>query len=141
MSSEHSNSGWDYLFVSDLHVALGYDPVRRAYHAREDFFFDEAFFRWLRWADRTCAEGQRWELIFVGDTFDFFPVDCETVDRFFRARELRQQELDPAAPQQIAGYWEVYGDGRMWERIYQANEGDISDPNIIQPGQILTIPR
>ena len=42
---------------------------------------------------------------------------------------------------QIAGYWEVYGDGRMWERIYQANEGDISDPNIIQPGQILTIPR
>jgi len=118
MSSEHSNSGWDYLFVSDLHVALGYDPVRRAYHAREDFFFDEAFFRWLRWADRTCAEGQRWELIFVGDTFDFFPVDCETVDRFFRARELRQQELDPAAPQQIAGYWEAqFGEPPAGEQV------------------------
>jgi len=41
----------------------------------------------------------------------------------------------------IAGYWEVYGDGRMWERIYQANQDEISDPNVVQPGQILTIPR
>jgi UDP-2,3-diacylglucosamine pyrophosphatase LpxH len=107
MSGEQASAKWDYLFVSDLHVALGYDPVRRAYHAREDFFFDEPFFRWLRWADRTCAEGRRWELIFAGDTFDFFPVDCEQVDRFFWAQKLRRPELGPADPQQIAGYWEA----------------------------------
>ena len=42
---------------------------------------------------------------------------------------------------QIAGYWEVYGNGRMWTRLYEANQSAISAPNIIQPGQVLTIPR
>ncbi|MBD3348682.1 MAG: LysM peptidoglycan-binding domain-containing protein [Candidatus Eisenbacteria bacterium] len=41
----------------------------------------------------------------------------------------------------IAGYWEIYGDGRMWTRILEANQDKISDPNIIQPGWVLTIPR
>lgn len=42
---------------------------------------------------------------------------------------------------QIARYWEVYGEGVMWERIYEANKDQISDPNVIQPGQVLVIPR
>lgn len=42
---------------------------------------------------------------------------------------------------QIARYWEVYDDGRMWERIYEANKDIISDPNLIRPGWELTIPR
>jgi len=42
---------------------------------------------------------------------------------------------------QIASYWEVYGDGRMWTRILEANSEKIKDPNIIQPGWVLTIPR
>ena len=41
----------------------------------------------------------------------------------------------------IAGYWEVYGDATMWSRIYDANQAEISNPDVIQPGQILTIPR
>lgn len=42
---------------------------------------------------------------------------------------------------QIAKYWEVYGDGRMWQRIYEANQDIIKDPDLIQPGWVLTIPR
>jgi nucleoid-associated protein YgaU len=42
---------------------------------------------------------------------------------------------------QIAKRWEIYGDGRMWERIYQANQDQIRDPNLIKPGMVLTIPR
>ncbi len=42
---------------------------------------------------------------------------------------------------QIARYWEVYDDGTMWERIYEANKDRINDPDIIQPGWELTIPR
>jgi hypothetical protein len=42
---------------------------------------------------------------------------------------------------QIARYWEIYGDGRMWSRILEANQDKITDPNIIQPGWVLTIPR
>jgi nucleoid-associated protein YgaU len=42
---------------------------------------------------------------------------------------------------QIARYWEVYEDGKMWERIYEANKDKISNPDVIQPGWVLTIPR
>jgi len=107
----------DYLFVSDLHLSLGYDPERRAYHAREDFFFDEAFFRWLRWVDDTCAKGRRWELIFVGDALDFFPVDRALVAQYWRERSRRQQELDLADPRQVTGYWQrQFGKAASGER-------------------------
>ncbi|HIE39198.1 MAG TPA: hypothetical protein EYH30_06915 [Anaerolineales bacterium] len=95
----------DYLFISDLHVSLGYDPERRAYHAREDFFFDDAFFRWLQWANGTCPPDRRWELVFVGDGFDFLPVDLEMVHRYFEARDRRWKELDPADRGQAVAYW------------------------------------
>jgi hypothetical protein len=42
---------------------------------------------------------------------------------------------------QIARYWEVYGEGRMWTQIYEANKDKIKDPNLIRPGWVLTIPR
>ena len=34
----------------------------------------------------------------------------------------------------------VYGDAARWKEIYQANRDLISDPNMIQVGQELTIP-
>lgn len=40
----------------------------------------------------------------------------------------------------IARFWEIYDDGRMWERIHAANP-EIANPDLIQPGQVLTIPR
>jgi nucleoid-associated protein YgaU len=41
----------------------------------------------------------------------------------------------------IAKRWEIYGDGRMWTQIYEANKDALKDPNMIRPGQTLTIPR
>jgi nucleoid-associated protein YgaU len=41
----------------------------------------------------------------------------------------------------IAGYWEVYGDRRLWERIYEANRDQLRDPNMLTVGQVLAIPR
>jgi UDP-2,3-diacylglucosamine pyrophosphatase LpxH len=96
---------WDFLFVSDLHLSLGYDSERQAYHPREDFFFDAAFLRWLQWADRNRAEGQRWELVFVGDTFDFLPVDEEQVAAYFRERDRRAEELARDGPAQLIRTW------------------------------------
>lgn len=34
-----------------------------------------------------------------------------------------------------------YGDGNAWHRIYEANRGQIKDPDVIQPGWELSIPR
>ncbi len=41
----------------------------------------------------------------------------------------------------IAGYGIVYGDRGMWPQLYEANRDKISNPNLIFPGQVLTIPR
>lgn len=40
----------------------------------------------------------------------------------------------------ISSYDFIYGDGRLWRRIYEANKDKIKDPNIIKKGQILIIP-
>jgi LysM repeat protein len=34
----------------------------------------------------------------------------------------------------------VLGDASLWPRIYEANRSIISDPDLIHPGQVLTIP-
>lgn len=34
-----------------------------------------------------------------------------------------------------------YGDANAWRRIYDANRDKIDDPDLIQPGQQLTIPK
>jgi nucleoid-associated protein YgaU len=43
--------------------------------------------------------------------------------------------------QKISGYERIYADPAKWPRIYRANKGQISDPNLIYPGWELTIPR
>jgi nucleoid-associated protein YgaU len=34
----------------------------------------------------------------------------------------------------------VYGDAKQWHRIYEANRDQIKNPDLIQPGWVLTIP-
>jgi nucleoid-associated protein YgaU len=41
----------------------------------------------------------------------------------------------------IASYWEVYGNPMEWTRLYEANQQAIRDPDMIEPEQVLTIPR
>jgi nucleoid-associated protein YgaU len=41
----------------------------------------------------------------------------------------------------IAGYGVVYGDRGMWPQLYEANRDKISNPNLIYPGQVLSVPR
>lgn len=41
----------------------------------------------------------------------------------------------------ISGRGDVYGDSRKWTRIYESNRGLIRDPDLIFPGQELSIPR
>jgi nucleoid-associated protein YgaU len=41
----------------------------------------------------------------------------------------------------IAGYWEIYDTPWEWPKIFEANKDKIVDPDLIQPQQVLTIPR
>lgn len=40
----------------------------------------------------------------------------------------------------IAGQAEIYGDPFQWPKIWQANTDQIKNPDVIQPGWVLTIP-
>lgn len=41
----------------------------------------------------------------------------------------------------IASYWEVYGNPMEWTRLYEANKTAIQDPDLIEPDQVIVIPR
>jgi nucleoid-associated protein YgaU len=41
----------------------------------------------------------------------------------------------------ISSQDQVYGDGAQWRRIYESNRGSIQNPDLIFPGQELSIPR
>lgn len=41
----------------------------------------------------------------------------------------------------ISEYQQIYNDPFMWPLIYKANRGQINNPNLIYPGQVLSIPR
>lgn len=41
----------------------------------------------------------------------------------------------------IASYWEVYGDPTDWTLLWEANKDAIFDPDVIEPEQVLMIPR
>ena len=34
----------------------------------------------------------------------------------------------------------IYGDGNFWVDIWKLNQGQIADPNVIRPGQVLNLP-
>ncbi len=71
----------NYLFVSDLHLSEGRDPVTGQLSRNEDFFHDDAFARFLVYhvelsGRENAAEAFRrpWSLVINGDIFDFLQV-------------------------------------------------------------------
>lgn len=41
----------------------------------------------------------------------------------------------------IAGYPEIYGNPLRWPLLFKANQDQITDPDLIYPGQVLVIPQ
>jgi UDP-2,3-diacylglucosamine pyrophosphatase LpxH len=71
---------YNLLVVSDLHLSEGVDPESGKYARQEDFLFDDAFARFLRYHERVRQQprfgGRPWLLIFNGDLCDFPQVDA-----------------------------------------------------------------
>ncbi len=98
---------YNLLIVSDLHLSEGLDPATGKFSRMEDFFFDDAFARFLRYhqevKDQPRFGGRPWLLILNGDLFDFLQVVSlpqegrllRTVkDGMEKHRELRINERD-----------------------------------------------
>ncbi len=56
-----------------------------------------------------------------------------------KTRVYRVQEGDTLYT--IAQRQDIYGDGRLWKRIHEANRHQLADPQRLQPGLQLIIPR
>ncbi len=93
------------------------------------YYFNDAG-QWPRIYDRNRDKINNPNLIYAGDTI-VVPVPYAStytvVDGDFLGK--------------IAGYGIVYGDCGQWPQLYEANRDKIRDPNLIFPGQVLTVPR
>jgi len=94
------------LIVSDLHLSEGLDSASAKFSRLEDFLFDDAFARFLRYHEEVRGQprfgGRPWMLIINGDLFDFLQVVSlpqegrllRTVKGSERRQELRLNERD-----------------------------------------------
>lgn len=72
----------DVVFVSDLHLANGYSRTTGRYDAREDFFYDGEFHRFMQYLAAQGQQRQRPQrLILLGDVFEFLQVDGRPFDK------------------------------------------------------------
>lgn len=94
--------------------------------------------------ERIYADAAKWPRIYfankdkIQDPNLIFPGWELTIPRDWPSRHVVRQDEYLS---RIAGYWEIYDDRTQWTRIYEANKGQISDPDMIWPGWELTIPR
>jgi len=94
------------LIVSDLHLSEGLDLASGKFSRLEDFLFDGAFARFLRYHEEIRRQprfgGRPWMLIINGDLFDFLQVvslpqeggPLRAVKGMARREELRFNERD-----------------------------------------------
>jgi UDP-2,3-diacylglucosamine pyrophosphatase LpxH len=65
-----------YVFLSDLHLGSGFDPLKGSYSLGENFFYDDQFARFLAFLQRRAQEeGQALQLVLLGDIFDFLRAE------------------------------------------------------------------
>ena len=90
------------------------------------------------------ADGTKWPRIYRANRDQIEDPNLIYVDQILaipRGLPMMHTVLAGEYLGRIADYWEIYDDWRQWTRIYEANKDQISDPDLIHPGQELKIPR
>lgn len=121
------------LIVSDLHLGEGFDPKSGRFSRHEDFLFDDAFARFLRYHETVKGQprfGSRpWLLIFNGDLFDFLQVislpergrSLRTVKGLERHGDLRSNEREYGLGTTAAeSEWKLMRIARGHQRLFAA---------------------
>jgi nucleoid-associated protein YgaU len=93
---------------------------------------------------RIYSDETRWKRIFRGNRDKIDDPNLIYPDQIFlipRGMPSTHTVVEGESLRIIAGYWEVYGDRSQWKRLADANTGVVSDPDHIEPGMVLEIPR
>lgn len=77
--------------------------------------------------------------------YDRIIADARDIKGLYREKKIKGYTVGTWAENRdclwnISGKSEIYGDPFQWPKIWQANTDQIKNPDIIQPGWVLTIP-
>lgn len=77
--------------------------------------------------------------------YDRIIADARDIKALYREKKIKGYVVGTWAENRdclwnISGKSEIYGDPFQWPKIWQANTDQIKNPDIIQPGWVLTIP-
>jgi nucleoid-associated protein YgaU len=149
-------------------AGCGRPVLRIADPSLGDYYTDEEFRRLRReQRDEYCAAMAQQDSSYLAAVADLRQTLAEVetrrtrlsaeLDSLSAVREGLQSRLAASAgvPEGSAGYrvrpgdslWKisarpgVYGDGRRWRRLHEANRAVIRDPDLIYPNQEIRIPR
>jgi len=109
--------------------------------AKKPFIYNDPFkWTWIYDANRDQIDDP--DLIFPNQVFGI------PRDRMLRKNryplediKLRYTVVQGDFLARIAGYPQIYNNPALWPMIYEANRDQITDPNLIYPGQILDVPK
>lgn len=78
--------------------------------------------------------------------FDYsMPAAADTASASPRAAAVQVEEVQSTTVKRGDNLWNIsskfYGEGLRYTVIYQANSGQIRDPNLIYPGQVFVVPK
>jgi len=121
------------LIVSDLHLSEGWDPESGRCSRLEDFRFEDAFARFLRYHEGVKRQprfgGRPWLLIINGDLFDFLQVIAWPEEgRLLRAVKGAERRKELRANEQVYGLgttaaesvWKLKQSARGHQRFFAA---------------------
>ena len=72
------------------------------------------------------------------------PFRRESAEALAKASAAQEGPIKAITVQAGATLWAIarerYGDGRLYVRVFNANQSDIRDPDLIYPGQVFDLP-
>ncbi len=108
--------------------------------AKKPFIYNDPF-KWTWIYDANRGEIDDPDLIFPNQVFSIPRDRMLRKNRFpLESIKMRYTVIQGDYLARIAGYPQVYSNPALWPLIYEANQDQITDPNLIYPGQILDVP-
>lgn len=94
---------------------------------------------------RSLNELARRQMAMIPEFYDRITALRRNIKGLYREKRVKGYTVGTWAENRdclwnIAGRTEIYADPFMWPKIWQANTGQIKNPDIIQPGWVLTVP-
>ena len=95
--------------------------------------------------DADLNELRKNKLSLLPEFFNKILALAKDIDGLYREKKIKSYTVGTWSENRdclwnIAGKTEIYNDPFLWPKVWQANKGEIRNPDVIFPGQVLTLP-